>query len=97
MRLRALEQQVRAEVASAWEQYMTARQLLETMERDMIGQARRVRDTIEFSYRRGEASFIDLLDAQRTFSETMQGYNEARVEYARTLFLLDAITAREGR
>lgn len=97
VRLRALEQQVRAEVASAWEQYMTARQLLETMERDMIGQARRVRDTIEFSYRRGEASFIDLLDAQRTFSETMQGYNEARVEYARTLYLLDAITAREGR
>ncbi len=97
VRLRAVEQQVRAEVASAWERYMTARQLLETMERDMTGQARRVRDTIEFSYRRGEASFIDLLDAQRTLSETMQGYNEARVEYARTLFLLDAITAREGR
>lgn len=96
-RLRALEQQVRAEVAAAWEQFQTARQLLESMEREMIAQARRVRETIEFSYRRGEASFVDLLDAQRTFSETMQGYNEARVEYARTLYLLDAITAREGR
>ncbi len=95
-RVRALEQQIRAEVAAAWEQVQTARRLLESMEREMIGQARRVRDTIEFSYRRGEASFIDLLDAQRTFAETMQGYNEARVEYARTLYLLDAIAAREA-
>lgn len=95
-RLRALEQQIRAEAASAWAQYETARQLLETMEREMIGQARRVRDTIEFSYRRGEASFIDLLDAQRTFTETMQGYNEARAEFARTLYLLDAIAAKEA-
>jgi cobalt-zinc-cadmium efflux system outer membrane protein len=95
-RVRALEQQIRAEVAAAWEQVQTARRLLETMEQEMIGQARRVRDTIEFSYRRGEASFIDLLDAQRTFAETMQGYNEARVEYARTLYLLDAIAAREA-
>jgi len=95
-RVRALEQQIRAEAASAWEQYLTARQLLEAIEKEMIGQAVRVRDTIEFSYRRGEASFIDLLDAQRTLSETMQGYNEARVEYARTLYLLDAIAAREA-
>ncbi|MCS7041825.1 MAG: TolC family protein [Bryobacteraceae bacterium] len=95
VRIRALEQQIRAEVVSAWEQFQTARRLLESIEQEMIGQARRVRDTIEFSYRRGEASFIDLLDAQRTFAETMQGYNEARVEYARTLYLLDAIIARE--
>lgn len=85
------------QVSAAFQQYQTARELLESMERDLIGHARRVRDTIEYSYRRGEASFIDLLAAQRTFNETMQGYNEARAEYARTLYLLDAITAREAR
>ncbi len=95
-RLRALEQQIRAEAVSAWEQHLTARRLLESIEQEMIARAARVRETIEFSYRRGEASFIDLLDAQRTLSETMQGYNEARVEYARTLYLLDAIAAREA-
>lgn len=95
-RLRALEQQIRAEAVAAWEQHLTARELLRTIENEMMGQAVRVRDTIEFSYRRGEASFIDLLDAQRTLSETMQAYNEARVEYARTLYLLDAIAAREA-
>jgi cobalt-zinc-cadmium efflux system outer membrane protein len=95
-RVRALEQQIRAEAASAWEQHLTARQLLESIEKEMIAQAVRVRDIIQFSYRRGEASFIDLLDAQRTLSEAMRGYNEARVEYARTLYLLDAIAAREA-
>lgn len=93
-RIRALEVEIAGQVASAWQQYLTARDLLEAIERDLVGNARRVRDTIEFSYRRGEASFLDLLEAQRTFNETMQGYNEARGEYARSLYLLDAITAR---
>lgn len=96
-RIRALEAEIQGQVVSAWQQYLTARGLLESMEQDLIGNARRVRETIDFSYRRGEASFIDLLDAQRTFSETMQGYNEARAEYARTLYLIDAITAKEVR
>ncbi len=95
-RLRALEQQIRAEAVSAWEQHLTARRLLGSIEQEMIARAMRVRETIEFAYRRGEASFIDLLDAQRTLLETMQGYNEARVEYARTLYLLDAIAGREA-
>jgi cobalt-zinc-cadmium efflux system outer membrane protein len=94
-RVRALEVDVQGQVASAWQQFLTARELLEVIERDLVANARRVRETIEFSYRRGEASFLDLLDAQRTFNETMQGYNEARGEYARTLYLLDAITARD--
>lgn len=96
-RVRALEQQIRAEAASAWEQYQTALRLLESIEREMLEQAARVRETVEFSYRRGEASFLDLLEAQRTLSETRQGYNEARVEYARALYLLDAIAARDRR
>jgi cobalt-zinc-cadmium efflux system outer membrane protein len=95
-RLRALEQQIRAEAVSAWERHLTARRLLGSIEQEMIARAMRVRETIEFAYRRGEASFIDLLDAQRTLLETMQGYNEARVEYARTLYLLDAIAGREA-
>jgi cobalt-zinc-cadmium efflux system outer membrane protein len=36
-----------------------------------------------------------LLDAQRAFNETMQAYNEARAEYARSLYLLDSVTGKE--
>ena len=49
---------------------------------------------IEFSYRRGEATFVELLDAQRTLNETMPGFNEARAEYAKSLFVIDSITGK---
>lgn len=91
-RIKSLEQEIAAEVANAYEQYSTAKALLETIEADMLDQAKRVREVIDFSYRRGEATFVELLDAQRTFNETMQGLNEARAEYARSLFLIDSIS-----
>jgi len=49
---------------------------------------------MEYSYRRGEASLVEFLDAQRTFNETMQSYNEARAEFARTLYLIDFISGK---
>ena len=58
----------------------------------MLTQARGVRDTTAYSYQRGEASFIELLDAQRTYNDAMHSYNEARAEYARSLYTLDALT-----
>lgn len=96
-RIRSLEQDIAAEVANAFEQYSTAQTLLETIEVDMLDQARRVREVIGFSYQRGEATFVELLDAQRTFNETMQGLNEARAEYARSLFLIDSISGSNPR
>ena len=93
-RIRNLEQQIQAEVENAFEQQQTARQLVDRIEADLLDRAKRVREVTDFSYRRGEATFVELLDAQRTYNETMQGYNEARAEYGRAMFLIDAITGK---
>jgi outer membrane protein, heavy metal efflux system len=93
-RLRAAEAQVRAEVRDAFVGYTTARDLLETFEKSMLAEARDVRDTTEYSYRRGEASFVELLDAQRAFNDTVQGYHEARAEFARSLYQIDSATGK---
>jgi cobalt-zinc-cadmium efflux system outer membrane protein len=93
-RVRSLSQEIAAEVENAYEQYTTAKTLLETIETEMLEQSRRVRDVIEFSYRRGEATFVELLDAQRTLNETIQGFNGARAEYAKSLFLIDSIAGK---
>jgi len=95
-RLRELEASIALEIENAWESFVTARRLLGDIERDMLGQAREVRDITEFSYRRGEASLIEFLDAQRAFNETMQAYQEARAEYSRSLYLIDAVTGATG-
>jgi cobalt-zinc-cadmium efflux system outer membrane protein len=91
-RISALQSDITSDLRSAWEQYTTTHELVDTIEQQMLNQARDVRDTTAYSYRRGEASFIELLDAQRTFNDTMQGYNEARAEFARSLYTLDALT-----
>ncbi len=93
-RIRAYQADILTEVRNAWVQYSTSRDLLESIERDMLAQARDVRQITEYSYRRGEASFVEFLDAQRAFNDTMQGYNEARAEYARSLYLIDSISGK---
>jgi cobalt-zinc-cadmium efflux system outer membrane protein len=63
----------------------------------MLAQAREVRDITEYAYRRGEASLLEFLDAQRAFNETMQAYYEARAEYARSLYLLESSAGAGGK
>ena len=92
-RIRALEQSLKTEMTNAYEQYQTSKNLLEGIERNMLEQSREVLKITEYSYRRGEASLLELLDAQRAFNDTMQSYNEARANYARSLYLIDSITA----
>ncbi|MCC7236216.1 MAG: TolC family protein [Bryobacterales bacterium] len=92
-RIRALAARVDNEVDAAWQQYSTARSLLESIEETVLAKAKSVRERTDYSYRRGEASFVEFLDAQRAFNDVMQSYNDARAGYARSLYLIDAATA----
>ena len=92
--MKALRSSIENEVANAFQQYSTQKDLLESIERGVLEQAREVRKTTEYSYRRGEASLIEFLDAQRAFNDAIQSYNEARAEYARSLFLIDSVSGR---
>ena len=91
--IRALSARVENEIAATWQQYTTSRGLLEDIETNMLAKAKSVRERTDYSYRRGEASFIEFLDAQRSFNEVMQSYNDARAGYARSLYLLDSVSS----
>ena len=93
-RVRALELTIRSEVESAYDQWEASRDLLAGIEKQMLGEAREVREVTDYSYRRGEATLLELLDAQRAFNETMQAFNEARAEHARSLYLLEAVSGK---
>jgi cobalt-zinc-cadmium efflux system outer membrane protein len=58
----------------------------------MLGRARDVRDTTEYSYKRGEASLVEFLDAQRAYNDTIQTYNEAQADFARSLYSIQSAT-----
>jgi outer membrane protein, heavy metal efflux system len=93
-RIRALQNGVNNETEIAYRQYSTSKGLLDKIERTMLSQARKVRDITEYSYRRGEASLVEFLDAQRAYNDTVQSYNEARADYARSLYLVDSISGK---
>jgi len=93
-RIRAAENDVRNDVRNAWVQYETSKTLLDTIERSLLDQARDVRDTMEYSYRRGEASLVEFLDAQRAFNDARQSYNDARADFARSLYTIDSTSGK---
>lgn len=91
-RLTAMEVSIQTEVDKAFRQYTVSQKLLTEVETEMLAKARSVRDTMEYSYRRGEASLVEYLDAQRAFNDAMQTFNEARANYARSLYLIDTVS-----
>jgi cobalt-zinc-cadmium efflux system outer membrane protein len=91
-RIRALETTIENEVETAYLQYENARTTLGRIENSLLGRAQDVRKVTEYSYRRGEATFLEFLDAQRAYNETVQAHNEARAEFARSLYSIDAAT-----
>ncbi|BDC50820.1 cellobiose phosphorylase [Bryobacterales bacterium F-183] len=91
-RANALESSIQTEVDKAYRQYVVSRQLLTNVETEMLAKARSVRDTTEYSYKRGEASLVEYLDAQRAFNDAMQTANDARANYARSLYLIDTVS-----
>lgn len=93
-RIEALEAQIGNEVDNAYQQCVTARLALENIEGEMLTQARRVRQIMEFTYRLGEATLLDLMDSQRALNESLQVYNQTRADYARNLYVLDSVTGR---
>lgn len=82
------------EVADALAEYAAARELLEVIEGGMTKEASDVREASEYAYRRGEISFVEFLDAQRAFNETMKSYQEVLASYALARYRTDYVTAR---
>jgi len=91
---RALEADISTDLDAAFTEYTSARGIVERIESQMLAQARDVRATMEYSYRRGEASLVEFLDAVRAFNDTARSYNEARADYARSLYTLDALSGK---
>jgi cobalt-zinc-cadmium efflux system outer membrane protein len=93
-RLRALEQDIRSELTVAYSQYLSTVELIAKIEKELLNPARDVLETIRYSYQRGEASLVSLLDAQRAYNETIFTTNEALGEHARALYLIDALVGK---
>jgi len=93
--IEALKAQVHTEVKAAYQEFRSARELVGSIESELLKPAEQARDTSAYVYRSGASSLIEFLDAQRAFNETMQSYHEAQAAYRRAVTQLNAIIGKE--
>jgi len=95
MQMEALKAQVQAEVKVAYQEFVTAHRLVQTIERDLLQPAQRARETSAYVYKSGGSSLIEFLDAQRAYNETVQSYYEAQAAYQRAIVQLNSTVGKE--
>ena len=93
--IEALKAQIHTEVKTAYQEFRSARDLVESIEKDLLKPAQQARDISAYVYRSGASSLIEFLDAQRAFNETMQSYHEAQAAYRRAVTQLNATIGKE--
>jgi len=93
--LQARRAEVMVEINTAYEEFRSARALVESIEKDVVGTAEQARNGAAYVYRVGASTLIDFLDPQRAFNETMQSYNEAQAAYRRATIQLNASVGKE--
>ena len=87
--------QISADVRSAFHEYLTTRDLVASIERDLLSPATHVRDTAAYTYKAGGATLLELLDAQRAFNDTMQTYVDSQASLRRAIARLNAAAGTE--
>jgi len=91
----AIRAQVATEVKAAYQEIRSTRDLLQSIEADLLEPARQARDNAAYIYKAGATTLVELLDAQRAFNETMQSYYEAQGAYRRAAFRLNNSVGEE--
>jgi cobalt-zinc-cadmium efflux system outer membrane protein len=92
-----IEAQVGSDVATAFATFVATRSRVERMEGRLLDRARRARDLVEFQYKKGAASLLELLDAERTFIATNVEYRQNLADYWSAVFQVEQATGTELR
>lgn len=77
----SIEQTVMTDVANAYETLQTSNQVVQLYQSGYLKQAGDSRDISEYAYKRGAASLLDFLDAERSFRATQLAYRQALANY----------------
>jgi cobalt-zinc-cadmium efflux system outer membrane protein len=76
-----ITQQVSTDVLDAYENLHTSDQIVQLYRGGYVDQAKQSRDISEYAYRRGAASLLDFLDAERTYRANQLAYRQALANY----------------
>jgi outer membrane protein, heavy metal efflux system len=74
-------QQVSTDIVDAFENLRTNDQIVQLYRGGYVDQAKQSRDISEYAYRRGAASLLDFLDAERTYRANQLAYRQSLANY----------------
>jgi cobalt-zinc-cadmium efflux system outer membrane protein len=86
----ALKGEVTGDVRSAADEFNAARDLVRSIEGELLRSALEVRDAENRRYQSGATSFLDFIDAQRAYNDVRQSLNDAWASYRRSVVRLNA-------
>jgi cobalt-zinc-cadmium efflux system outer membrane protein len=78
-------QQVLTDVVDAYEALHSNDQIIQLYRGGYVDQAKESRDITEYAYKRGAASLLDFLDAERTYRANQVAYRQALASYMTAL------------
>jgi cobalt-zinc-cadmium efflux system outer membrane protein len=87
--LAALEQRIVAEVRKSEREYAITRVAVDRIERALVPDALRVRDTTFRQFTLGEVDAIAYLNAQRTYQDVVRQYRDTLVRHRRSMLRLN--------
>jgi cobalt-zinc-cadmium efflux system outer membrane protein len=91
---RETELQAVTDVEKAYLAYQSARRILDIYDASTLERANRLKNIAAFSYREGATSLLELLDAERSYNQTISSYNRARADYQSALWQLEQAVGR---
>lgn len=84
-----IENLIEIEVTQAYREYNSMRQQLSAFDDGILEEAKSILDGRTYSYKRGENSLLEVLDAQRTYNEIQQNYHDTLFKTAAALVELE--------
>jgi outer membrane protein, heavy metal efflux system len=82
---KATDEQVLTDVEDAYEGLRTNDKIIQIYRSGYLDEAKQDRDISEYSYRRGAASLLDFLDAERSYRATQLAYRQSLAAYEQAL------------
>jgi cobalt-zinc-cadmium efflux system outer membrane protein len=87
--LRQVEFQAATDVEKAYRAYQSARKVLDLYTSENLAQVEKLKSISNLSFNEGAASLFELLDAQRTYNQSITAYNQATSDYQVSLWQLE--------
>lgn len=84
-----IENLIQVEVTQAFREYNTMRKQLLAFDDGILDEAKSILEGRTYSYKRGENSLLEVLDAQRTYNEVQQNYHDTLFKTAAALVELE--------